>query len=134
MRRMPLLVALLAIGCHNPVSPNGDLRGSWAGRLPLQFLPDSSWSINLTQNGDSIAGTGTYKGASGRSGSLNVSGDVHGPLGGSPTGPTITLLLTYDIGQTWAFTGQLSDPEHMTGILSLNALGGPADTLTFVHE
>lgn len=128
--RPPLLIVLvLGVACRSAVSPSQDVRGIWVAHLASAYLPDSSWTIALTQSGLNVSGTGNYRGTGGRSGTLTVSGDVHGPLGDTPSGPTISLLLTYDIGQTWPFTGRLTDTRHMSGILG----GGPADTVTFVH-
>jgi hypothetical protein len=133
MRRALLCAALLGIACSNPLSPYGDLRGTWAADLP-SVLGSGSFVITLAQSNDTVTGTGSYALDAGRSGTLTVRGDLHGPIGDNPGGPTIGLSLIYDYGQVYSFSGRLVDPRHMVGDLGVNSLGGLGGSLTLIRR
>ncbi len=123
-----LVVALVlaVMSCGQPLSPYGDLRGSWSAAA---LVPGSSFTLTLNQSDGTVTGTGRYAIEAGRSGSLSVSGSVHPPVGDTPAGPTVTLLFSYDFGQTSSFSGRLIDAGHLAGTVAVDSVGGHADSL-----
>jgi hypothetical protein len=66
-----LLLALVSSGCSDTVAPIS-LNGKWGQDVG----PESIWEVNLSTNGSSIVGTGTWYGEACCGGDITVSGSV----------------------------------------------------------
>jgi hypothetical protein len=84
----------------------------------------SSLKMQLTVQGNTVTGTGTYALEAGRSGALTVSGSVNGSQ--------LSLSFAYDYGATASYAATFADDSHLTGTLSNG--GGSSSTLTFVRQ
>jgi hypothetical protein len=109
----------LLVACTTATEPPGDLTGTW--RAPFT-IPGSAFSVDLTQQGRTISGTGAYSIEAGLSGTLQVAG--------SYTPPQIALQITYDYGAVWTFEGRVSD-GHMAGV---ERNGGFSDSLNLIRQ
>ena len=130
--------AALLLACTNSLSPYGNLQGTW---IQQESLPGFSLVITLRQSGAVVAGSGTYAGEVGPSGTVVVRGEVHAPAGDTAGGPTIDLTLTFTQSlpsagsvEVQSFVGRLTSTDQMVGSLAVDTLGAPALPVTFVHQ
>ncbi len=68
--------------------------------------------MTLTQDGNRVSGTGTYAIEAGREGPTTIDG--------TRSGRTLTLTITRDYGLRETFTGTLTDPAHLVGMLAID--------------
>ena len=112
---LALVLATVASGCSSPVSPGRDLAGTWAEAFSI---PGASLVLTVDGSG---SGSGTYAIEAGRSGLVQVAGQV--------SGSTITLVIRYDYGTVLTFTGSLADSTHLSG-----RFDGDTGTVTFTRK
>ncbi len=117
-------------GCANPLSPTRDLRGTWAA----YSFPGSNFIFTLSQQGDSLWGTGTYAGEAGPSGTLSVVGRLQAAPGDSvhlDFAVTQQLPTVQDRG-TDHFAGRLTNDTTLAGATTLTS-GGTAVTVAATY-
>ena len=89
----------------------------------MTSIPGVRLTLTLTENGASIAGSGSYAIEAGRSGTLQVTG--------TDSRSSIALTLQYDSGTIATFSGALTDPNHLAGTLSYASGSG---SVTFLRQ
>jgi hypothetical protein len=102
--RGPLAVAALVAltsACANPVMPSASIAGTWSEQFSIL---GASLVLSLDASGN---GSGTYAIEAGRSGTVQVAGQVNGS--------SVTLTIRYDYGPVRTFAGTLTDANHLTG-------------------
>ena len=111
-----LLLALVGVGCSDTLGPAA-IDGRWAEDLSQV---ESLWEVDLTANGSSIVGTGSWYGEACCSGTLAVTGTMKGAA------VHLDITKTFD-GQTTTsqsqFDGVLVNLKLMQGTLTY----GPPD-------
>jgi hypothetical protein len=112
VKKLLLVLALLAPGCSSTLAPSGTLTGTWVAQASVV---GSRLSWTLKQVGTAVNGTGQYALEAGRSGTLMVTGTYRPP--------TVTLDLQYDYGLKDTFAGTLIDANHLNG--TLGSAGSP---------
>lgn len=68
--------------------------------------------MTLAQDGNRVSGTGTYAIEAGREGPTTIDGTL--------SGRTLTLTITRDYGVRGTFTGTLTNPAHLVGVLAID--------------
>jgi hypothetical protein len=112
------LLAVLAIGCSNPVGPR-NIVGKWDQDFSF---PGSFLEMDLTLNGSMISGSGNWCGEAGPCGTLTVAGTVNGDA--------VQLDLTYTLQlpipgpmSTQHFDGRLTSRNSLQGSLGIGTPG-----------
>jgi hypothetical protein len=134
-RRLAIALLLVAsAACSNSVDladPNvlaQELRGTWSRII----APGSSTVLQLTVQDSTIAGTGTFAGEAGPSGTLVVTGRI----ATGDFGPFVTIDFAQSNGPVGHFTGGLTAPDTLYGSVWYTATEfGTADPVpgTFVR-
>jgi hypothetical protein len=101
MRRLLVGVLVIIAGCSNPSAPSAVLAGTWAENFSIV---GASLIVAVDNAGN---GSGTYAIEAGRSGVVQVTGQV--------AASTLTLTIRYDYGAVRTFTGTLTDANHLSG-------------------
>ena len=129
---MRLILAFLSVlilaACGRATSelhPSADqLNGTWA-RVPFEGEPPGSGlTLELTMNGSSISGTGSWHGEAGPSGSITATGHI----GGDQVTLDMALIqLVNGVEQgrvTEQFAGRLTSRTDLEGTTTVNGLTG----------
>jgi hypothetical protein len=119
-----LLLALVGTGCSDALSPD-EIAGRWAQDLSAF---ESSWEIDLTTSGASIAGTGSWYGEACCGGTLAVTGTISGPgvhLDITSTGQFPNGVQT----SVYHFDGKLISPRLLEGTVTYDTPGQVPQTL-----
>jgi hypothetical protein len=115
-----LVVALALAGgaaCSSPLDLTDprvvavELRGTWSQTFDV---PGMSFVFQLTVQDTTIAGTGTFAGEAGPSGTLSLTGQVATVQIG---GPLVEIDFTRSDGVVFHFNGTLRDTDLLTGSL-----------------
>jgi len=102
MRWIAVIALLLpASACTSSTAPSSPIAGTWSEQFSI---PGPRLVLTLDASG---SGNGTYAIEAGRSGTVQVSGDVAAAV--------VTLTIRYDYGAVRTFTGTLADTDHLTG-------------------
>jgi hypothetical protein len=101
MRRLVLCALVIIVGCSSPSAPSAAVAGTWAENFSIV---GASLIVAVDNAGN---GSGTYAIEAGRSGVLQVTGQV--------AASTLTLTIRYDYGAVRTFTGTLTDANHLSG-------------------
>jgi len=114
------IAALAAAACASAgLQLSRDVSGIWCTSTSAFFWP---LTLTLTQQGDSVNGTGTYRyfnrGVSPPTGWVKVSG--------STVGSHIRMTIQYEYGATTQYTAVVTDGGRMAG---LETIGGATDSL-----
>lgn len=138
MYNFRLLVAALTLtvstACSNSVDltdPNviaQELSGTWSRII----APGSSTVLQLTVHDSTIAGTGTFAGEAGPSGTLSVTGKI----ATGDSGPFVSIDFVQDNGPIGHFIGSLTATNTLYGSVFYTATGfGTGDPVpaTFVR-
>ena len=97
-----LLCALAFVSaCASPSAPSPSIAGTWAEDFSIL---GASLILTVDSSGN---GTGTYAIEAGRSGTVQVAGQV--------TAMMIALTIHYDYGPVRTFSGALTDATHLSG-------------------
>jgi hypothetical protein len=139
MHNFRLLVGALTLAvstaCSNSVDladPNviaQELRGTWSRTFDA---PGNSTVLQLNVHDSTIAGTGTFAGEAGPSGTLAVTGKITT----GDFGPFVTIDFVQDNGPIGHFTGSLTAANTLYGSVWYTATGfGTGDPVpaTFVR-
>jgi hypothetical protein len=134
-RQLAIALALVAtVACSNSVDladPNviaQELRGTWSRIIG----PGSSTVLQLAVQDSTIAGTGTFAGEAGPSGTLVVTGQITT----GDFGPFVNIDFTQSNGPIGHFTGSLTAANTLYGSVWYTATGfGTGDPVpaTFVR-
>jgi hypothetical protein len=134
-RQLAIALSLIAsAACSNSVDladPNviaQELRGTWSRIIG----PGSSTVLQLAVQDSTIAGTGTFAGEAGPSGTLVVTGQITA----ADFGPFVTIDFAQSNGPVGHFTGKLTAANTLDGSVWYTATGfgtGDPVTATFVR-
>jgi hypothetical protein len=117
--RLAIPCALL-LGCADSVAPTQDVTGTW-----VAAQVESITSIDLTQHGTAVGGTGTYwRFVNPPTGTLTITGTYVPPI--------LRVTLAYDNGATATYTARALDGVHLEG--TANFGGGIVDSLAFTRQ
>jgi hypothetical protein len=114
------IVALAAAACASArLHPSRDVSGNWCTSNSASGWP---LTLTLTQQGDSVHGTGTYR---------YFNRSISPPAGwvkvsGTTVGSRIRMMIQYEYGTTTQYNALITDGSRMAG---LEAIGGAADSL-----
>ena len=114
------IVALAAAACASArLHPSQDVSGNWCTADSASGWP---LTLTLTQQGDSVNGTGAYR---------YFNRSANPPVGwvrvsGTTVGSRIRMMIQYEYGATAQYTALITDESRMAG---LEAIGGAADSL-----
>jgi hypothetical protein len=95
------MLLMAAACCSSPSAPSVAVAGTWAENFSF---PGASLIPTIDNAGN---GSGTYAIEAGRSGAVQVTGQV--------AASTIALTIHYDYGSVRTFTGTLTDANHLSG-------------------
>ncbi len=116
-----LFLSLPSLACRDAVAPPDDVQGTWSENTSV---PGVSLVLEITQDGSTISGGGTYAIEAGRSGTLQLSG--------SYARPNITLTIQRDYGLTQTYSGVVLDSDHMKGMIADSS--GNSAALSFTRR
>lgn len=112
MRHLLVALSLAALlGCANGLAPANDVSGTWDANYTI---PGAGLSLTLAQTNASISGSGSYRIEAGRSGTLQVAGSYQRP--------NISLVLHYDYGPVYTYSGIVQGDREMSGTLGASSL------------
>lgn len=124
--RICLLLAAGLLAACGGSSGNRSVEGRWTS---TETVGGTQLTLDLNEERGGVAGNGTYKTASGQTGSLLVSGS-------SQSGANVHLFWTYDFGDQAEYVATMPDEDHMSGTLTTTSAAVPAQTqpLGFVRQ
>jgi len=129
MRAFAVVPALLiAAACTQPAEPAQDLAGNWV--LEGTTRPLAPATLTLKEFGRTVVGNAAISGL-----------DPIGPgrpvvsVSGQFTAPAADLEIMVDAGKFARYAGTLDGPDHLVGVLTLDAsIGGDTVTLAYVRQ
>ena len=117
-----VLLSAVAVGCSNSVAPSS-IDGKWVAPFTV---PGNGFEMDLTANGSTVSGTGTWSGEACCSGTVSVAGTISNGRVHLDITETIlspgsggTILSHFDgkiiLNQVLRGTLQLRDPANLNG-------------------
>jgi hypothetical protein len=113
-----LALAAITVACGSSFDPSTALDGEWAAPV---HVPGSGLEFMVIDDGGQLSGTGELRIEAGPTLSFTVAG--------TQTGNDILLHFTYDGGQVDDFSGRLTTPTRLAGVL--HHWGGDGSQTTF---
>jgi len=116
-----LLLALVVGACSNTLSP-GFIEGKWAQEFSI---PGSSFEMQLTTNGGTIAGSGDWCAEAGPCGTVAVMGTINGSAIHLDQTFTPTMPPRISGPSLQHFDGRFTSLRLLEGTLSVDRQGQP---------